>query len=128
MFYTDKVYTHFNAPHNVGTLPSPSAQALVGAPHLGAVIRLTLQIENDTITQARFKAFGGGAVIASMSWLTEQLKNKTLSEARLIKAQDIVEHFELEPLKTTFAIMSVETLEKALKGYTSQPSVSVKIK
>ena len=74
MAYSKKVIDHFDNPRNIGSLDKSAKNVgtgIVGAPECGDVMKLQLQIENDIITDAKFKTFGCGSAIASSSLVTE---------------------------------------------------------
>ena len=83
MAYSDKVLEHFKNPKNVGTLDKNQKNVgtgLVGAPECGDVMRLQIEVDDETglIKDAKFKTFGCGSAIASSSLATEWLKGKTI--------------------------------------------------
>ena len=116
MFYENIVYRHFENPSNVGTIHNATHSAIMGNPHEGAVIKLSARVVNNVIVDIAFKAYGGGAMIASMSLLTEKVKGKTVEEALQIKTTDLSDELNLEPVKLVYSIMAVEVLNKMLKS------------
>lgn len=73
---------HFFSPHNVGEVERPDASGQSGSLTCGAVIRVTLQIdEQKIITAAKFKAAGCSALVAASSFLTDDVKGRTTAEA-----------------------------------------------
>ena len=59
MAYSDKVVDHYENPRNVGSLNPTNnnvGTGLVGAPECGDVMKLQIQVENDRIVDAKFKA------------------------------------------------------------------------
>mgnify|MGYP002478025948 CR=1 FL=1 len=87
MAYKDKVIDHFTHPRNVGTLDKSSTKVgtgLVGAPECGDVMRLQIEVNDNIITDAKFKTFGCGSAIASSSLATEWLKGKSIDDAMKI--------------------------------------------
>ena len=87
--YSDAVLDHFRNPHNAGDLLDASATAEVTNPVCGDVLRLAVRVNDGRIAEARFKAQGCVAAIASSSVLTELLAGKSLDEARGITPQQI---------------------------------------
>ena len=93
MAYNEKILDHYNNPRNVGKMDitDPSVgTGMVGAPACGDVMKLQIKIEDNVITDAKFKTYGCGSAIASSSLLTEWVKGKTLGQAKEIKNTDIV--------------------------------------
>jgi len=59
----------------------------VSNPVCGDVLQLAVHIENERVAEARFLCRGCTTSIACASLLTEQLRGRTLGEARAITAQ-----------------------------------------
>src|SRR5574343_1830547 len=104
MAYSEKVIDHYQNPKNVGTLDKSSnnvGTGLVGAPECGDVMRLQIQVNDETgvIEDAKFKTFGCGSAIASSSLATEWIRGRTVDEALQVKNTQIVEELSLPPVK-----------------------------
>ena len=122
MAYSEKVLDHFKNPKNVGTLDKTATDVgtgLVGAPECGDVMRLQIQVDNESkvITDAKFKTFGCGSAIASSSLATEWLKGKTIDEALAIDNMDIVEELALPPMKIHCSVLAEDAIKGAIKDY-----------
>lgn len=122
MAYSDKVLDHFKNPRNVGTLNKESKNVgtgLVGAPECGDVMRLQIQVDDESgmITDAKFKTFGCGSAIASSSLATEWLKGKSVDEALSIDNMDIVEELALPPVKIHCSVLAEDAIKAAIKDY-----------
>jgi nitrogen fixation protein NifU and related proteins len=87
--YTDVVLSHFRDPHNAGDIFDADGIAVVTNPVCGDVLRLAVRVSDGRITEARFKAQGCVAAIASGSVLTDMLIGKTTQEAARVKPQEI---------------------------------------
>lgn len=121
MAYSDKVIDHYTNPRNVGTLNKDSKSVgtgLVGAPECGDVMRLQIEVNDDSvITDAKFKTFGCGSAIASSSLATEWLKGKTIDEALSIDNMDIVEELALPPVKIHCSVLAEDAIKSAINDY-----------
>lgn len=122
MAYSDKIIDHYSNPRNVGTLPKEEhnvGTGLVGAPECGDVMRLQIQVDDQThiITDAKFKTFGCGSAIASSSVATEWLKGKTIDEAMAISNMDIVEELSLPPVKIHCSVLAEDAIRAAINDY-----------
>lgn len=120
MAYSEKVLDHYENPRNVGTFdPSKDniGTGMVGAPACGDVMRLQIQVENDIITDAKFKTYGCGSAIASSSLVTQMVKGMTLDQASEVKNMDIVEELALPPVKIHCSVLAEDAIKSAIKDY-----------
>ncbi|MBK9151328.1 MAG: Fe-S cluster assembly scaffold IscU [Saprospiraceae bacterium] len=122
MAYSEKVLDHFKNPKNVGTLDKSKKNVgtgLVGAPECGDVMRLQIEVDENTqtIIDAKFKTFGCGSAIASSSLATEWLKGKTIDEALAIDNMDIVEELALPPVKIHCSVLAEDAIKSAIADY-----------
>jgi Fe-S cluster assembly scaffold IscU len=122
MAYSEKVIDHYQNPKNVGTLDKSQKNVgtgLVGAPECGDVMRLQIQVDEETgvITDAKFKTFGCGSAIASSSLATEWLKGKSVDEALTIDNMDIVEELNLPPVKIHCSVLAEDAIKSAINDY-----------
>jgi len=122
MAYSDKVLDHYNNPRNVGTLDKSKKNVgtgLVGAPECGDVMRLQIEVDENTgvITTAKFKTFGCGSAIASSSLATEWIKGKTVDEAATIDNMEIVEELALPPVKIHCSVLAEDAIVAAINDY-----------
>lgn len=118
MAYSEKLLDHYNNPRNVGSLDKAASNVgtgLVGAPECGDVMKLQIQIEGDTIVDAKFRTYGCGSAIASSSLATEWLKGKTVSEALSIRNTDIVQELDLPPVKIHCSVLAEDAIKAALE-------------
>lgn len=98
------------AAKNVGT-------GLVGAPACGDVMRVSVKVENGIITDSNFKIFGCGAAVASASFASELVKNKTIYEVLSITNEDIAKHLSLPPVKRHCSLLAEQALRAAITDY-----------
>mgnify|MGYP005646570577 CR=1 FL=1 len=126
MAYSDQVLDHYNNPRNVGKMDigDPTVgTGMVGAPACGDVMKLQIKVEDDVITDAKFKTYGCGSAIASSSLLTEWVKGRTLQEAKDIKNTDIVEELHLPPVKIHCSVLAEDAIKSAIKDYMNKNEV-----
>ena len=120
MAYSDKVMDHYENPRNVGKFDDKDESigtGMVGAPACGDVMRLQIKVEDDIITDAKFKTYGCGSAIASSSLLTEMVKGMSLNEASEIKNMDIVEELALPPVKVHCSVLAEDCIKSAIADY-----------
>jgi nitrogen fixation NifU-like protein len=90
---------------------------MVGAPACGDVMKLQIRIEDDIVTDAKFKTYGCGSAIASSSLLTEWVKGKTIHQVEEIKNTEIVEELQLPPVKIHCSVLAEDAIKSAVKDY-----------
>ena len=120
MAYSSQVLEHYENPRNVGKLDQtdPSVgTGLVGAPACGDVLQLQIKVEDNVITDAKFKTYGCGSAIASSSLVSEWVKGKTLEQAMSIKNTQIAEELALPPVKIHCSILAEDAIKAALADY-----------
>jgi len=122
MAYTDKVIDHYENPRNVGSLDKNQSNVgtgMVGAPACGDVMKLQIQVDEQTgiITDARFKTYGCGSAIASSSLATQMLKGRHINEAKAIKNSDLAEELSLPPVKIHCSLLAEEAIRAAIADY-----------
>src|SRR5580700_11057618 len=136
MAYSEKVIDHYQNPKNVGTLDKNQKNVgtgLVGAPECGDVMRLQIEVDDQTglIKDAKFKTFGCGSAIASSSLATEWLKGRSVDDALKIDNMDIVEELNLPPVKIHCSVLAEDAIKAAINDYRDkngmEPIVSEKV-
>ncbi|HPK09741.1 MAG TPA: Fe-S cluster assembly scaffold IscU [Saprospiraceae bacterium] len=130
MAYSEKVIEHFKNPKNVGTLDKSKTNVgtgLVGAPECGDVMRLQIEVDDNTgtIVDAKFKTFGCGSAIASSSLATEWLKGKSIDQALAIDNMAIVEELALPPVKIHCSVLAEDAIKSAIEDYRKKNGITV---
>jgi len=116
--YSDTVMDHFKNPRNVGEIENADGVGEVGNPTCGDIMNIYLKIENNVVTDAKFKTFGCGAAIASSSMATELVRGKTLEEAWALSNKAVAEALEgLPPIKMHCSVLAEEGIHKAINDY-----------
>ncbi len=118
--YSDKVMEHFNNPRNVGEIENPDAVGEVGNPVCGDIMKLFLKIEDNIITDIKFKTFGCGAAVATSSMVTELAQGKDLESALEITNETVAEALDgLPSQKMHCSNLAAEALQEAIEDYRS---------
>ena len=127
MAYTDKVVDHFQNPRNVGSLDKDSPNVgtgLVGAPECGDVMKLQIEVdeETQTIKDAKFKTFGCGSAIAASSLASDWVIGRTIDQAKELSNVEIVEELSLPPVKIHCSVLAEDAIKSAIEDYKSKRS------
>ncbi len=116
--YSEKVVDHFTNPRNVGEIENADGVGQVGNPVCGDIMKIYLKIENNIITDVKFKTFGCGAAIATSSMATELIKGKSVDEALELSNKAVVEALDgLPPVKLHCSVLAEEAVKAAIIDY-----------
>ena len=116
--YSEKVMDHFQNPRNVGEIADASGVGEVGNAKCGDIMRMYIKVEDDVITDCKFKTFGCGSAIATSSMATELIKGKPLAEALTLSNKAVVEALDgLPPAKIHCSVLAEEAVRAAIKDY-----------
>ena len=116
--YSAKVMDHFANPRNVGEIENADGVGEVGNPKCGDIMKMFLKIDNNVITDVKFKTFGCGAAIATSSIATEMIKGKTIDEALAVTNRQVVDALGGLPAhKLHCSVLAEESIKSAIKDY-----------
>lgn len=126
--YSEKVIDHFSNPRNVGEIENASGVGTVGNAKCGDIMRMYLDIDEDTkiIKDCKFKTFGCGAAVATSSMATELVKGKTIYEALEITNKAVMEALDgLPPVKVHCSLLAEEAIHAALWDYAKKHNITI---
>ena len=116
--YSKKVLEHFMNPKNVGSIENPDVYGKVGNPVCGDLMEMYIKVEDEIITDIKFKTFGCGSAIATSSMVTELAKGKHVDEAMKITRNDVADELDgLPPKKMHCSNLAADALQAAIKDY-----------
>jgi len=116
--YSEKVMDHFTNPRNAGDLPEADGIGEVGNPVCGDMMTFYIKVQDNKISDVRFKTFGCVAAISVSSMVSEMATGKTLKEARLITNKSVAEALDgLPKEKLHCSNLGAEALAKAIDDY-----------
>src|SRR5450756_1776205 len=76
--YSETVMDHFMNPRNVGEIEDADGIGEVGNPVCGDMMTFYIKVDDDRLSDVKFKTFGCGAAIAVSSMVSEMAKGKTI--------------------------------------------------
>ena len=128
MQYSDKVMEHFMNPRNVGQIDDASGIGEVGNAKCGDIMKIYLDIDEETkvIKDVKFKTFGCGSAIASSSMATEMVKGKTINEALAVTNKAVAEALDgLPPVKMHCSVLAEQAIKAALIDYAQKNNIHI---
>ena len=126
--YTEKVMDHFQNPRNVGEIENASGMGTVGNAKCGDIMRIFLDIDDEThiIKDCKFKTFGCGAAVATSSMATELVKGKSVQEAMAVTNKAVMEALDgLPPVKVHCSLLAEEAIHAALWDYAQKNGITI---
>ncbi|MCK4871012.1 MAG: iron-sulfur cluster assembly scaffold protein, partial [Gammaproteobacteria bacterium] len=90
---------------------------VVGSPACGDVLKIQILVDNNVITDAKFKAYGCCSVIASGSVATDELIGKTLDQALGILNTEIAALLDLPKIKVHCSMIAEKAIKAAVEDY-----------
>jgi len=119
--YREVILEHYKHPHNAGTLEQPDISHEENNPLCGDRVRIDLQVVDGVITDVRFKGRGCAISQASASLLTDELKGKTLDQARAISKDDLLDligiPLDKNPVRIKCVLLPLKTLKAGVYEY-----------
>ena len=116
--YTDKVMDHFSNPRNIGEIEDADGVGEVGNPICGDMMSFYINVQNDKISNIKYKTFGCVAAIAVSSIVSEMAMGKTLSEAKKITKKSVAESLDgLPKQKMHCSNLGADALAKAIEDF-----------
>ena len=116
--YSEKVMDHFQHPRNVGEIENASGVGTVGNAKCGDIMRIFLDIDDEThiIRDCKFKTFGCGAAV----------KGKTIEEAMKLTNKAVMEALDgLPPVKVHCSLLAEEAVHAALWDYAQKHHIEI---
>ncbi len=126
--YSEKVMDHFSNPRNVGEIEDASGVGTVGNAKCGDIMRMFLDIDDETkiIRDCKFKTFGCGAAVATSSMATELVKGLTVTEALRVTNKAVMEALDgLPPVKVHCSLLAEEAIHAALWDYAEKQGITI---
>ena len=118
MQYTEAVMDHFHNPRNVGVIDDADGVGEVGNPVCGDMMKISIAVDQDKISDVKFQTLGCGAAIATSSIVTELAKGMTLDEAVSISKREVADALGgLPPAKMHCSILATDGLKAAVDDY-----------
>jgi nitrogen fixation NifU-like protein len=123
--YSDTVKEHFTNPRNVlledeGSF-SYNARGQTGNIKCGDQMLMLLKIDNDVITDVRWRTYGCASAIASTSMLSEIIKGMKIEDAYKVRPEDLVEKLGgLPSYKIHCSVLGDKALRAAIDDYLSK--------
>jgi len=117
-YYREIILEHYKRPAYRGSLPNATISHEEDNPLCGDRIRIDLLVEDRVVKDARFNGQGCAISQASADMLIEELRGKTLDEAKQIDKQFVLDMIgiPLTPARLKCALLSLKVLKVGAYG------------
>jgi nitrogen fixation NifU-like protein len=127
--YNEKVMEHFMNPRNVGEIENADGVGEVGNPVCGDMMTFYIKVDDNRLSDVKYKTFGCGAAIAVSSIVSEMAKGKTLEEAKKLTPALVAKELEgLPKNKYHCSNLGAQALNKAIDNYLKKQGKGTKSK
>ncbi|MFC2033878.1 iron-sulfur cluster assembly scaffold protein [Chloroflexota bacterium] len=117
-FLSKKAIERLINPRNVGIIEQPDGFGHLADPSNGIDLELYIKVKDNTITDAKFKAFGCATTIATVSMVSEILEGKSIEQALNISDKEIAEALDgLPPSRMHCAELGHELIKSAANDF-----------
>ena len=118
MAYSEKVIDHFANPRNVGEIENADGIGEVGNARCGDIMKMYIKVDDNIITDVKFKTFGCGAAIATSSMATELIKGKSVDDALKLTNKAVMVALDgLPPVKVHCSVLAEQAIKSAVDDY-----------
>jgi nitrogen fixation NifU-like protein len=125
--YSDTVMDHFTNPRNVGEIEDADGIGEEGNPVCGDMMTFYIKVDNNHLSDVKFKTFGCGAAIAVSSIVSEMAMGKTIEDARKITPALVAKELEgLPKNKFHCSNLGAQALNKAIDDYLKKQGKAMK--
>ena len=117
-YYREIILEHYKRPSYRGHIPGATITHEEDNPLCGDRIRIELLVEDGVVKDARFNGQGCAISQASADMLMEELRGKTLDQARQIDKQFVLDMLgiPLTPARLKCALLSLKVLKIGAYG------------
>ncbi|MBI5880421.1 MAG: SUF system NifU family Fe-S cluster assembly protein [Chloroflexi bacterium] len=117
-YYREIILEHYKRPSYRGQIPGATITHEEDNPLCGDRIRIELLVEAGVVKDARFNGQGCAISQASADMLMEELRGKTLDEARQLDKQFVLDMLgiPLTPARLKCALLSLKVLKVGVYG------------
>lgn len=118
--FSDKAIDYYIRKVDVGVIDDASVFFSYTG-HCGDTMIIYLKIDSDIIVDAKFEAIGCAGAYSAGSALMQLIKGISVSAAKTMKEDDIINHLNGVPIsKTDCVTLAIRTLKKTIDLYSEK--------
>lgn len=119
MSYNKKIIKYYKNRINIGSLllNNNLGLGIIGSPVCGDLIELYIYVKNDLIIDSKFKSYGCGSVIASISYIVSYIIGKNINLITFIKNTHILKELNLPLIKIHCSILVEDIIKLSVINF-----------
>ena len=117
--YRENILDHYKNPHNKGNIENAEIKFTENNPLCGDVISINLKLNDHKVEDIKFSGRGCAISQSATSMLTDEVKGKTLEEAKNIKREDVVNLLGIDvgPVRTKCAVLGLVAIKNGINEF-----------
>ena len=117
--YKENILDHYKHPHNQGQIENADIKHTENNPLCGDVITINLKLNSNKVKDIKFVGRGCAISQSAMSMLTDEIKGKSLEDAKKISREDVVDMLGIEvgPVRTKCAVLGLVAVKNGIKEF-----------
>lgn len=117
--YRENILDHYKHPHNKGSIEDAEIKSTENNPLCGDVITVNMKLNGHKVEDIKFSGMGCAISQSATSMLTDEIKGKTLEEAKNIKREDIVSLLGIDvgPVRTKCAVLGLVAIKEGINEF-----------
>ena len=117
--YRENILDHYKHPHNHGEIKDAEIKFTENNPLCGDVITVNIKLNGSKVEDVRFRGRGCAISQAAASMLTDEIRGKTLKEAKNLQREDIVKMLGIEigVVRTKCATLSLVAVKNGIMEF-----------
>lgn len=119
--YRENILDHYKSPHNRGCIENADIKHTESNPLCGDVITINVNLADHKIKDVKFMGTGCAISQAAASMLTDEIKGKSLEEAKDIGREFVTSLLGIEvgPVRIKCAALILVALKEGIKKFES---------
>jgi nitrogen fixation NifU-like protein len=117
--YRENILDHYKHPRNRGKMAKPDSSAHDTNPLCGDEISMFLKMKGGKVEDVKFEGTACAICLASASMMTEEVKGKSIDEARRLDKERLLSLVGIDPgpARLKCALLPLKVFKLALYGY-----------
>lgn len=117
--YRENIIDHYKHPHNRGTIGNADIRQTENNPLCGDAVTISLKLNDGRVKDIKFEGSGCAISQAAASMLTDEIKGKTLEEAKKVSRENVINMLGIEIglVRAKCAVLGLVAIKEGIKEF-----------